>query len=92
MTVDAALPDVSLSRRVAEPKKPFYKNLWIQVLVAIAIGVALGVAAPDVARKMKPIGDSLSALERESIAKSLGTTYSNTMSSAAITRSGGFSR
>src|ERR1041385_2871249 len=44
---------------------------WQPILAALELG------------KMKPIGDNLSAPERESIAKSLGTTYSNDMSSAA---------
>jgi aerobic C4-dicarboxylate transport protein len=58
MTVDAALPDVSLSRRVAEPKKPFYKNLWIQVLAAIALALLLGHFYPAKAIAMKPLGDA----------------------------------
>jgi aerobic C4-dicarboxylate transport protein len=37
--------------------KPFYRILYVQVLLAIAIGVALGVAYPHVAEAMKPLGD-----------------------------------
>ncbi|MGE0394335.1 MAG: cation:dicarboxylase symporter family transporter, partial [Vicinamibacterales bacterium] len=33
------------------------RNLYLQVLVAIAIGVALGVLKPDVAQALKPLGD-----------------------------------
>ena len=33
-------------------------NLTVQVLAAITLGVALGLAAPDVARAMKPVGDT----------------------------------
>ena len=44
---------------------------WQTILAALEVG------------KMKPIGDNLSAPERESIAKSLGTTYSNEMSASA---------
>src|SRR5215467_13695259 len=44
---------------------------WQAILAALEVG------------KMKPIGDNLSAPERESIAKSLGTTYSNEMSASA---------
>jgi aerobic C4-dicarboxylate transport protein len=58
MTVDAALPDVSLPGRVAEPKKPFYKNLWIQVLAAIALALLLGYFYPAKAIAMKPLGDA----------------------------------
>src|SRR5229473_5655532 len=44
---------------------------WQAILAALEVG------------KMKPIGDNLSVPERESIAKSLGTTYSNAMSASA---------
>ena len=39
------------------PKRPFYTNLYVQVLIAIAVGVVLGVIAPDKAAAMKPLGD-----------------------------------
>jgi aerobic C4-dicarboxylate transport protein len=45
-----------------------HKNLTVQVLVAIAAGALLGVAAPDVARKMKPIGDTFVNLVKMVIA------------------------
>jgi aerobic C4-dicarboxylate transport protein len=58
MTVDAALPDVSPRGSVAAPKKPFYKNLWIQVLAAIALALLLGHFYPAKAIAMKPLGDA----------------------------------
>jgi aerobic C4-dicarboxylate transport protein len=58
MTVDAGLPDVSPTERVATPKKPFYKNLWIQVLAAIALALLLGHFYPAKAIAMKPLGDA----------------------------------
>jgi aerobic C4-dicarboxylate transport protein len=58
MTVDAALPHVSPHRSAAAPKKPFYKNLWIQVLVAIALALLLGHFYPAKAIAMKPLGDA----------------------------------
>jgi aerobic C4-dicarboxylate transport protein len=45
-----------------------HKNLTVQVLVAIAAGALLGVVAPDVARKMKPIGDTFVNLVKMVIA------------------------
>jgi aerobic C4-dicarboxylate transport protein len=48
--------------------KRIHRNLTFQVLVAIAAGVALGVFAPDVARKMKPIGDTFVNLVKMVIA------------------------
>jgi aerobic C4-dicarboxylate transport protein len=39
-------------------KLPFYRILWVQVLVAMAIAVVLGYAAPARAVAMKPLGDA----------------------------------
>ena len=39
-------------------KKPFYKVLYAQVLIAIAIGIALGHFYPALAADMKPLGDA----------------------------------
>jgi aerobic C4-dicarboxylate transport protein len=38
-------------------KKPFYANLWVQVLVAIVVAVVLGCLSPAKAIAMKPLGD-----------------------------------
>jgi aerobic C4-dicarboxylate transport protein len=38
-------------------KKPFYANLWVQVLIAIAAAVVLGYVNPARAIAMKPLGD-----------------------------------
>jgi aerobic C4-dicarboxylate transport protein len=35
-----------------------FKNLTFQVLVAISLGVVLGIAAPNVAKAMRPVGDT----------------------------------
>ena len=45
-----------------------HKNLTVQVLTAIALGVVLGALAPDVGRKMKPVGDTFINLVRMVIA------------------------
>ena len=37
--------------------KPFYRSLYVQVLIAIAIGVALGYFFPQTGAAMKPLGD-----------------------------------
>ena len=39
-------------------KKPFYANLWAQVLLAIAIAVVFGYLSPAKAIAMKPLGDA----------------------------------
>jgi len=38
-------------------RTPIYKMLYVQVLVAIAIGIALGAFYPDLGQQMKPLGD-----------------------------------
>jgi aerobic C4-dicarboxylate transport protein len=38
-------------------KKPFYANLWLQVLIAIAVAVVFGYLNPAKAMAMKPLGD-----------------------------------
>src|ERR1700727_3180193 len=52
--------DVSsaLSVPAAPRKKPFYANLWVQVLVAIALALVLGHFNPAKAVAMKPLGDA----------------------------------
>jgi aerobic C4-dicarboxylate transport protein len=43
--------------QIAPTKKPFYAHLYVQVLIAIAIGVLLGHYHPDIGQQMKPLGD-----------------------------------
>ncbi|QEL65368.1 aerobic C4-dicarboxylate transport protein [Oryzomicrobium terrae] len=54
--------------------KPFYKRLYFQVLVAIAIGVFLGSAYPDTGAAMKPLGDGFIKLIKMMIAPIIFTT------------------
>jgi aerobic C4-dicarboxylate transport protein len=37
--------------------KVWWKELWLQVVIAMAIGIALGVFYPDFATRMQPLGD-----------------------------------
>ena len=53
---------------VARPHTPRYRVLYIQVLIAIAIGVALGHYWPDLGKAMKPFGDGFIALIKMMIA------------------------
>jgi aerobic C4-dicarboxylate transport protein len=46
----------------------FYHSLYVRVLVAIAIGVIVGVAWPGVAVKLKPLGDGFIKLVKMTIA------------------------
>jgi aerobic C4-dicarboxylate transport protein len=48
--------------------KPFYKSLYLQVLVAIAAGIALGHFYPKLGEDMKPLGDAFIKLIKMVIA------------------------
>jgi aerobic C4-dicarboxylate transport protein len=43
---------------VEQRAKAWWKELWVQVLLAMVLGVALGVARPDFATQMQPLGDA----------------------------------
>src|SRR5579862_9563684 len=53
---------------IAAVRQPFCRALYFQVLVAIVLGVALGVYNPPLAVKMKPLGDGFIKLIRMMIA------------------------
>jgi aerobic C4-dicarboxylate transport protein len=46
----------------------WWTQLWVWVLIAMAVGVALGMAAPDLAASMGPLGDAFIKLIRMLIA------------------------
>ena len=52
--IDSSLPAVPTIASHAPRKKPFYANLWVQVLVAIALALLLGYFYPAKAIAMKP--------------------------------------
>jgi aerobic C4-dicarboxylate transport protein len=47
-----------IETRTPPAKRPFYKLMWVQILIAIAIGVSLGHFRPATAIAMKPLGDA----------------------------------
>jgi aerobic C4-dicarboxylate transport protein len=47
---------------------PWWRQLWVWVLIAMALGIALGVVAPGVAASMGPLGDAFIKLIRMLIA------------------------
>ncbi|RMX03559.1 dicarboxylate/amino acid:cation symporter [Corticibacter populi] len=51
-----------------QPRPPLYKNLYVQVIAAIVIGVALGHFFPDSGKAMKPLGDGFIKLIKMIIA------------------------
>lgn len=53
---------------VAESGRPWYRILYVQVLIAVGLGVLLGVLAPDLAKSLKPLGDGFVKLVKMMIA------------------------
>ncbi|MFT4080270.1 dicarboxylate/amino acid:cation symporter [Rhodomicrobium lacus] len=49
-------------------KKPFYKILYVQVLIAVAIGILLGYFFPNLGAAMKPFGEGFIKLVKMIIA------------------------
>src|SRR3954468_7103926 len=48
--------------------RPWYRVLYIQVLIAIALGVVIGHFFPDTGKALKPLGDGFIALIKMMIA------------------------
>ena len=42
---------------MADTRRPLWKNLYVQVLIAVALGVLVGWQWPDVGASLKPLGD-----------------------------------
>jgi aerobic C4-dicarboxylate transport protein len=61
-----ALPEASGS--TASLRRPWYTVLYIQVLIAIAFGVAVGYFDPSLGIQLKPLGDGFIALIKMMIA------------------------
>ena len=60
---------VTTSGDIAPPaKKPLYRLLYVQVLVAIALGAAVGHFAPEFGAALKPLGDAFIKLVKMIIA------------------------
>ncbi len=58
----------SVHPATSKVKKPFYKSLYIQVLMAVVIGVLLGHFYPQTGEAMKPLGDGFIKLIKMIIA------------------------
>jgi aerobic C4-dicarboxylate transport protein len=50
------------------PRKPIYAQLYVQVLAAIALGIALGHFFPETGENLKPLGDAFIKLVKMIIA------------------------
>jgi aerobic C4-dicarboxylate transport protein len=50
------------------PRRPWYTILYLQVLIAIALGIAIGYVDPELGKQLKPLGDGFIALIKMMIA------------------------
>eukprot|EP00456_Euglypha_rotunda_P048651 TRINITY_DN3899_c0_g1_i3.p2 TRINITY_DN3899_c0_g1~~TRINITY_DN3899_c0_g1_i3.p2 ORF type:complete len:101 (-),score=33.66 TRINITY_DN3899_c0_g1_i3:20-322(-) len=50
------------------PRLPFYRQLYVQVLIAIALGVLIGHFWPDAGKQLKPLGEAFIKLVKMIIA------------------------
>jgi aerobic C4-dicarboxylate transport protein len=60
--------------RSAADKTPFYRKLYLQVLIAVALGAALGYAYPEFSIALKPYGDAFIRAIRVVVAPIIFTT------------------
>ncbi len=51
------MTDIAVEPATTVAPTPWYKLLYIQVMIAIAIGILLGHFNPELAQQMKPLGD-----------------------------------
>ncbi len=51
-----------------------FRQLWVQVLIAIVLAMVLGLVSPETAAAMKPLGDAFIALLRMMLAPIIFTT------------------
>ena len=64
----ATLSGDAAADSVPAAKKPFYRQLYVQVLAAIAVGATLGHLAPELGTALKPLGDGFIKLVKMIIA------------------------
>ena len=54
--------------RPAIHHRPWYRILYVQVLIAILLGILVGYFYPDLGKELKPLGDGFIALIKMMIA------------------------
>lgn len=58
MKANLPIAEAGATKKEASSKPPFYRVLWVQVLVAMLAAVVLGYLRPERAVAMKPLGDA----------------------------------
>src|SRR6201987_335234 len=62
------MTSVAVRPAVHHPHQPWYRILYVQVLIAIALGVLIGYFYPDLGKELRPLGDGFIALIKMMIA------------------------
>src|SRR5215218_1115470 len=62
------MTQIAIQPAIHRRHQPWYKILYIQVLIAIALGVLVGYFYPDLGKALKPLGDGFIALIKMMIA------------------------
>ena len=70
MTLAAILPflDMSVSMQPTPPRPPWYRILYVQVLIAVGLGILIGYFWPESGKSLKPLGDAFIKLVKMIIA------------------------
>src|SRR5580704_8395279 len=62
------MKSVPIRPAVHRPRQAWYRILYVQVLIAIALGILIGYFFPDLGKELKPLGDGFIALIKMMIA------------------------
>src|SRR5688572_26932225 len=52
----------------AAPRKPFYRHLYVQVIIGVVLGIVVGGIWPEAGKALKPLGDGFIKLIKMMIA------------------------
>ena len=55
-------PTATVPRTAAVPRTPWYRHLYVWVLIAMALGAAVGLLWPTTGKALKPLGDAFVSL------------------------------
>src|ERR1700761_1785881 len=83
------MPTDTPSPAVPAHHKPWYKVLYIQVLIAIFLGILVGHLNPNLGKELKPLGDGFIALIKMMIAPVIFCTVVHGISSMGDLKRGG---
>src|ERR1700726_1757797 len=68
VTSRPALTMTNPPRQEATHRKPWYRSLYVQVLIAVFLGIVVGYLIPGLGKSLKPLGDGFINLVKMIIA------------------------